>query len=94
MARPTLLSGFEVGGSFRFDGSPIGFDPPLLDMVVEARPWPARHARGMTVFHRVEMGVIDVALKIIRIPNAVFPVPTLPDINLAFSFSRRGRVTT
>jgi len=39
----------------------------------------------VSVFHRIEMHVIDMLRKIIVVPDPMFPEPPLPDASLAFA---------
>jgi hypothetical protein len=52
---------------------------------------PINDARDMSMFHWIEMDVIDMALQIRVIANRVFPIATLPDALFSFaSFARRS----
>ena len=90
--RISLLAGVEAHNIVGFDRSPIGFDPPLFDVVMKGRPRPIREARNVPVFHRIEVRVFDVAPEVVHISDAVFPIPALPHADLAFSPSRRVRL--
>ena len=51
----------------------------MLDIAMEAAVRPIGYARDISMFYRIEMNVIHVALKIRVIANRVLPVAALPD---------------
>jgi len=89
----TLLTGFDVVEIAWLDGSPIRFDPSLFDVVVKARPGPIRQGCDVPVFDRIEVGVFDMTPKVVLIADSVFPIPSLPHADLAFSSAGCVRFT-
>ena len=50
-----------------------------FDMAMETAMRPIGYARDVSVLHRIEMNVVDMAFKIRVITNRVLPIATLPD---------------
>jgi hypothetical protein len=64
--------------------SPIRRKQTSFDITVKAAMRPIGYARNVSVLHRIEMNIIDMAFKIRVIANSVLPIPTPP--NAFFSF--------
>ena len=45
---------------------------------------PIRRSRGVAVFDRIDVDVIDMTFEIVVVGNEVFPKPALPYASLAF----------
>ena len=57
----------------------INREQTVAHETVKRRMWPVGWSRGVSVFHRVVVDVIDVIFKITFIADRVFPEATLPD---------------
>jgi hypothetical protein len=57
---------------------------------MEAAVWPVAHAGHQTMFHRIEMNVIDMACQIFGVTNRMLPKPALPKTFFAFGDFANG----
>jgi hypothetical protein len=64
---------------------PIRREQTSFDVTVKAAMWPIGYARNVSVLHRIEMNIIDMAFKVRVIANSVLPIPTLPDAFFLFA---------
>jgi len=65
------------------DPAPIGRVQPLVHKPMKRRIWPIYYSFHITMFHRIPMKIIQVALKIQIIPNKMVPESSLPYAPLA-----------
>ncbi len=61
-----------------FDAAPIGWIQSQLYESMERRIWPIYYSFRITMFYRIPMQIIQVALKIQIIPNQMVPESSLP----------------
>lgn len=61
---------------------PVTWIYTRIGQAVKGRVWPVNYAFYQSMFHRVDMYVIHVCLKIRIISNEVFPIASLPDTPL------------
>ena len=60
---------------------------------METAMWPIGYARDVSVLHRIEMNVVDMAIEIGVITNCVLPISPLPNTFFTFdNFTRRSRL--
>jgi hypothetical protein len=59
--------------------SPILGQQSLRDVTMKAAVRPIAHLRYMSMLHRIEVDVVDVALQVGIISNGMFPIATLPN---------------
>jgi hypothetical protein len=88
---PSRFTPFVGGGNQRFglSAAPTDLVVSGFHEAVKRRPGPIAYARHESVLTRVPVDVVRAALKIIFVPNAVFPESCLP--NAAVTFVCRGR---
>ncbi len=60
------------------DPAPIGRIQPLVHKPMKRRIWPIYYSFHITMFYRIPMEIIQVALKIQIIPNKMVPESSLP----------------
>ena len=65
------------------DPAPIGRVQPLIHKPMKRRIWPIYYSFHITMFYRIPMKIIQVALKIQIIPNKMVPEPSLPYVAFA-----------
>ncbi len=58
--------------------TPISFQQAAFDEAMKAAVRPVRDARDISVFHRVEVDVVDVTIEVGVIADSVLPIATLP----------------
>ena len=73
-------------------GGPVGGIHTAPDVAMEARIWPFADRARETMFDRLEVDVIRVALEIPLVTNDMLPEPALPDSALAFLPPSRGEL--
>jgi hypothetical protein len=64
--------------------SPIRRKQTSFDVTVKAAMRPIGYARNVSVLHRIEMNIVDMAFKVPVIANSVFSISTLPDAFFSF----------
>src|SRR5215510_9510459 len=73
----------QIGLGSHAIATPVSRQQTALHIAVEATVRPVANASDISVFHRIEMNVIDVTLEVRIVSDCVFPKPSLPDSRFA-----------
>src|SRR3546814_19850508 len=65
--------------------TPILRQPSLGHIPMQRRIRPIQGPRDVSMFHRIEGDVIDVALQVVFVADQILSIPPLPDTAFAFS---------